>query len=144
MQEICLKLILYYTKYYEYTHIISVCVYYCTFKFPTFDERHKKKFVFLKREKLNAKVQKMHIFVCFCSWERILTQDFIYGTLRVIEKKPHVAAAIRTDQCLNLKKSGLEVIFALLIAPLVKFIFFPRISSFFVRFKFTYFLTQKM
>ena len=92
-QEICLKLIiLHYMKY------MNTFIYYCMFKFPTFDERHKKKFVFLKREKLNAKVQKMHIFVCFCSWERILTQDFIYGTLRVIEKKPHVAAAIRTDQ----------------------------------------------
>ena len=132
-----MKLILHYTKYYEYTHIISVCVYYCTFKFPTFDERHKKKICFFKKREVECKSAKD---AYFCLLLQLGTHSHI--GLHLWDTESHRE---KTSRCCCYsywlvselkKKVDLRLFcfadYSLLSSSLVKFIFFPRILSFFV------------
>ena len=111
---------------------MNTFIYYCMFKFPTFDERHKKKICFFKKREVECKSAKD---AYFCLLLQLGTHSHI--GLHLWDTESHREKTSRCCCCYSywlvseLKKSGLEVIFALLIAPLVKFIFFPRISSFF-------------
>ena len=133
-----MKLILHYTKYYEYTHIISV---YCTFKFPTFDERHKKKICFFKKREVECKSAKD---AYFCLLLQLGTHSHI--GLHLWDTESHRE---KTSRCCcysywlvsELKKKWTWGYFffadcSLLSSSLVKFVLsFPRVSSsFFVRF----------